>query len=254
MRGGASPPPAICCGGHLSWAEGRAARAWPSLRALILTAVLLAQIADAIPLPELHEKDLRHPVAKAELKRWTRTLNGWGLPITEAELAARGLAVGNVATRARQAVLRPWRPFRTLTGTGQSWGLFAFPESHVGRLVIRARAADGDWEELFRAPEDGDGGLLSQRLHFRRVRGIYDDACDRPRPGPLWRRFSRWVAREVFEERPELDEVEVRIDLEHVVPPGRGEPDPPRVYHARLELRQERDAMPTLDDPPEGAP
>ena len=79
------------------------------------------------------------------------------------------------------------------------------------------------------------------------MRGVYDDAGDRPKTGALWARFSRWVAGTVFEERPDLDEVEVRVDLTHVVPPGGGAPDPLRVYHARLELRAEIEAMTRLD-------
>jgi len=207
------------------------------VRAGLISIVLFAQLADALPLPTLSKRDLRHPVAQQEVKRWTRRLNDWGVEITRAEVIERGLAMGNGANGFRKAVLRPWYPLRRVTGTGQSWGLFAFPEPHAGRLVVRGRAVDGDWETLFSAP-DGDG-RLGERLRFRRVRGIYDDAGDRPKPGTLWRRFSRWVATEVFAERPDLDEVEVRIDLIHVLPPGGGEADPDRVYHARLELRSE---------------
>ena len=207
------------------------------MRAALITLVLGGQLADAVPLPTLSKRDLRHPVAQQEVARWTQRLNDWGVEISRAELIDHGLAVGNSANGFRKAVLRPWYPLRRATGTGQSWGLFAFPEPHAGRLVVRGRALDGDWEALFSAP-DGDG-RLGERLRFRRVRGIYDDAGDRPKPNALWRRFSRWVAGEVFAERPDLDEVEVRIDLIHVVPPGGGPADPVRVYHARLELRSE---------------
>lgn len=141
--------------------------------------------------------------------------------------------------------MRPWYPFRRETGTGQSWGLFAFPEPHAGRLVVSGRAEGGAWEELFAAPE-GDG-LLADQLRFRRVRGVYDDAGDRPKTGVMWARFSRWVAGTVFAERPDLDEVEVRVDLTHIVPPGGGPADETRVYHARLELRPEIEAMIRLD-------
>ena len=108
-----------------------------------------------------------------------------------------------------------------------------------------ARPADGGWVELFAAPE-GEG-RLGDLLRYRRVRGVYDDAADRPKPGRLWIRFSRFVATEVFADLPEMDEVEVRIDLVHAVPPGQGEADETRVYHERLELRAEIDAHQTLD-------
>jgi hypothetical protein len=207
------------------------------VRAGLISVVLFGQLADAIPLPTLSKRDLRHPVAQQEATRWTQRLNDWGVEITRDELIDRGLAVGNAANGFRKAVLRPWYPLRRATGTGQSWGLFAFPEPHAGRLVVRGRALEGDWETLFSAP-NGDG-RLGELLRFRRVRGIYDDAADRPKPGTLWPRFSRWVAAEVLAERPDFDEVEVRVDLIHVVPPGGGPADPDRVYHARLELRSE---------------
>ena len=52
------------------------------------------------------------------------------------------------------------------------------------------------------------------------------DPLDRPKPGRLWIRFSRFVATEVFADLPEMDEVKVRIDLVHAVPP---DPPPPGV-------------------------
>lgn len=220
------------------------AELWRHLRAGLITVVLVAQCADAVPMPALSEADLRHPVAKLELARWTARLNSWGQPITEQELAAWGLSVGQGARRLQRAMLRPWWPFRKITGTGQSWGLFAFPEPRAGRLDVRVRSAEGEWEDLFSAPFGS--GWMPQRLRYRRVRGLYDDAGDRPKTGSLWKRTTRWIAREVFEERPDIDEVEVKIVLIDVTLPGGRDPRPERVYHARMELRSEIEAHPLL--------
>lgn len=220
------------------------AEVWRQLRAALVTGVLVAQCADAVPMPALSTSDLQHPVAQEELKRWTVRLNGWGMAVSQDELATWGLSVGKGARRLQRALLSPTRSFRRVTGTGQSWGLFAFPEPRAGRLEVHARAAEGAWQPVFVAPEGG--GELGRRLRYRRVRGLTDDAGDRPRPGPLWKRTTRWIAREVFEEHPEFEEVEVQMVVIDVVVPGGPPPRADRVVHSRLELRSEISAHPRL--------
>ncbi len=214
---------------------------------MLVTGVLFAQCADALPMPALSKADLRHPVAQQELARWTARLQGWGMQVTEDGLAAWGLSVGQGAQTLQRALLSPTRSFRRATGTGQSWGLFAFPEPRAGRLEVRARRAGGAWQPLFVAPKGT--GLLGQRLRYRRVRGLTDDAGDRPRPGPLWKRTTRWIAREVFEAHPEYDEVEVQMVLIDVVVPGGKDRRSDRVSHSRLELRAELARHPLLSRP-----
>lgn len=198
-------------------------------------------------MPALSRADLRHPVAQQELARWTARLQGWGMQTTEDELADWGLSLGKGARALQRALLSPTRSFRRVTGTGQSWGLFAFPEPRAGRLEVRARSTGGAWEPLFLAPEGA--GLLGARLRYRRVRGLTDDAGDRPRPGPLWKRTTRWIAREVFEAHPEYDEVEVQMVLIDVVVPGARARRSDRVAHSRLELRTELAHHPLLSRP-----
>ncbi len=213
-------------------------RTWPAVRALLISVVLVGQWVDALPLPELRARDLEHPIAQDEVTRWTTLLNDLGVSLTEEELVAQALVVGEAATRFRRASMAPLRPIKKLTGTGQSWGLFAYPDPYAGRLVIEAREKKGEWQVLFSAPGSGRDEL-GRLLRYRRVRGIYDDNGDRPKPGSLYNRFADWVAWDIFERRPEIDAVQVRLDLVRIIPPGTGDgvPIADKRRHARMRFR-----------------
>jgi len=200
----------------------RGLRPWDWARAGLITVVLLLQFLDAIPLPELKPRHLANPVAQVELRQWSKVLGSVGVEATPSELAEVGLEVGGWAGTFRKKVLRPWHPFRKLTGTGQAWGLFAYPEPAAGRLVV-AGQLDGKDHTFYSAP----GGLdddLERVLEYRRVRGIYDDACDRPKPKRIYGRFAKWVSARVMTHHLELDKVEVRIDHHQIRTPDQGEP------------------------------
>jgi hypothetical protein len=201
----------------------------------LIAVVLVTQLLDAIPLPELKPQHLQNPVARRELAQWSGALSTVGVELSPQRLAELGLTVGEGATAFRHTVLRPWHPLRRLTGTGQAWGLFAYPEPATGRLVVEAHTAQGT-EQLYRAPGDGDAALV-EVLAYRRMRGIYDDASDRPTPRKIYHRFGQWVAAGVMTERPGVTAVEVRLDLHPVRTPDEGEPVPDTRRHARLYTR-----------------
>ena len=205
--------------------------------------MLLLQLLDAVPLPELRPEHLANPVAQAELRQWSELLGSVGLDVAPSELAEVGLELGGVAAGFRKLVLRPWHPFRKLTGTGQSWGLFAYPEPATGRLVIDGRSPTGT-VTYYRAP----GGLdddLEAVLEYRRMRGIYDDASDRPKPRKIYARFGRWVSARVMAAHPEVLKVEVRLDRHLVRTPDQGPPVDDTRRHAKRFSRfdLERDGL-----------
>ena len=220
-------------------------RAWPAVRAALISGLILVECADAMPLPELRPGHLKNPIAQDEIRRWTQVLQALGVETDEAAVTAQGLAVGERAQAFRLWFVAPFKPLRELTGTGQSWGLFAYPDPHAGRLVVEYRTAAGveageaGWQLRFRAPAGaGRWDRLSQKLRYRRVRGVYDDAGDLPRPRPLYERFVDWTAREVFLVEPDAVEVRVRIDLVEVRLPGEGEEPPEEKRHARIRRRE----------------
>lgn len=225
-----------------------ALRPWDWIRAGLITVVIILQLLDALPLPELKRHHLNNPVAKRELVRWSEVITGLGHAITPDELAVVGLELGGAAGSFRKLVLKPWHPFRRWTGTGQSWGLFAYPEPASGRLVVDGRGASGV-RTLYRAP-GGEGDHLADILEYRRIRGVYDDASDRPRPRPIYRRFGEWVAVEVFETHPDIDYVEIRLDLHPIITPSEGEPQPDQRRHVRGFNRGELEEMGLLEASP----
>jgi hypothetical protein len=211
---------------------------WPAVRAGLIGLVIFVQALDAIPLPEISRRDLRWPIAKAEVTRWTGLAQDLGMDVTEDDTEELALALGGGAGRFRKTVLGPTRPFRRITGTGQAWGLFAYPDPFAGRLIISGRTDDADFVELYRAPGQGEPWLVDL-VEYRRIRGIYDDNGDRPRPGGTYKALTRWISRRVVERHPEFDEVEIRLDLVEVHLPGE-DPEPPEARrHVRVERREE---------------
>lgn len=214
-------------------------RFWPLVRALLVGIVLLYQVLDTIPLPDVTRRDLRRPIARAEITRWTGVAQSFGLAVAEEDTTEFALLLGGGAGRFRKTVLRPAWPFKRITGTGQAWGLFAYPDPFAGRLVISGRPEQGEWRELYRAPSEGESWLVDL-VQYRRIRGIYDDNGDRPRPGGMHKALTRWLSREIFTRHPSLDEVEIRLDLVEVRLPGEGEEPLEAPRHARVERRDER--------------
>lgn len=216
----------------------RAAGIWPTVRGLLIALTIGVQWLDAMPLPEVKARDLRHPLAQEELEDWAAWLTEHGYPITKATLAEHCLTVGQGASTFRKAALRPWFPFRRLTGTGQAWGLFAYPSTHAGRLVIAGREGTQAWRDLYRSPDLMTGSPLAATFEYRRVRGVYDDSGDRPNPSNLYDRFTAWAARRAFDAFPSVDEVEVRLDMVRITLPGEGAPVADTRRQARTHLRQ----------------
>lgn len=230
-------------------------RPWPVLRAVLIAMVLLVHGTKALPWPDVRERDLDYGVAQDELDRWSGLLGDLGLTIPPQELAARVISVGRASSAAQRLLHGPFRPLLRVTGTGQAWGLFAYPDPYAGRLVVSAREAGADgrpgpWQERYRAPREGQPWLVD-RLENRRIRGIYDDNGDRPKPGGFYDPFCDWVAVEVMARQPQVVEVEVRLDLvTNRVPGDRRAAVPDKRRHVRTRTRTELAHRLALRGPP----
>ena len=222
---------------------------WDGVRATLIAALLMFQLLDAIPLPELRQHHLSNPVAQQEIRQWTQRLRSVGVDMTPDELADLGLRVGRAAGTYRKHVLRPWAPVRRFTGTGQDWSLFAVPEPASGRLVVDGHTAAGEVTAFYRAP-GGRGDELEAMLEYHRLRGVYDSASDRPKPRKVYRHFGRWLSVHLMQTHPELTEVEIRLDRHLIRTPDEAPAPPDTRRHAQTFTRAELEADGRL----EGAP
>ena len=155
-------------------------------------------------------------MAIEELERWVGLLADLGIETTRGELVDHILDSGGRLVGLRKAALAPLQPVFRATGTGQGWGLFAYPDSYPDRLVVEGRTADSTWAPLYVAL-DPDHDFLRPQLTYRRVRGVYDGHSDRP--GRPYDNFVHWVAQEAFANAPGLSAVRVRFERSHTLPP-----------------------------------
>lgn len=211
---------------------------WPRVRGTLIALLLFCCVLEAIPVPALRERHLNRSLAREEAERWVGVLESFGVHTTSSELLGQALAVSQQARAVRAIILGPWRAFSRQLKLAQSWGLFAYADPHPGRLVLEGRATSGGWVVLFRAPSSGDE-RIGEVVFNRRMRGVWDDAGDRPNPGRLYNRWVTWVAKEVFEIRPDIDVVRVRFDRLSVSMDGPGATASEVPSHRRERYRED---------------
>jgi len=192
---------------------------WPNVRAALITLVLFFCVAEALPLPTLKKRHMNRAVAKDEADRWVGILAGFGVEFDRQSLVDEVLRVSRKTGKIRHQITKPWRKFERPFGISQRWALFTFTDPYPGRLVIESKRAGGTWEELYRAPQD-DGSALARLIHYRKVRGLWDDSGDRPHPGKLFERWVTWLGRRIFQMYPEVEVIRLRFDQVHVQPPS----------------------------------
>ena len=215
---------------------------WPTIRAILITAVLMFCALEAMPLPTLKKRHLNRKVAKEETAQWVGLLGKVGIQTDEDELIGFVMKMSKASGKARFQVIKPWRKFERHLSLGQHWGLFTYADPYAGRLVVEGSRGGNAWETLYSAPHD-DGSELSELLHYRRVRAVWDDAGDRPHPGKFYNRWVTWLAGWIFEHNPELNVVRVRFDQVHIQPPNqrskKSRIKPEKPMHVREHRRED---------------
>jgi hypothetical protein len=212
---------------------------WPSIRAGLIALVLFFCAVEAAPLPTLKKRHLNRQIAQDETDRWVGILDTIGVEIEREALIQQVMVASRKSGKLQKKLIRPWRKLGRQLGLSQSWGLFTFTDPYPGRMVIEARRGDGRWSELYRAPHD-DGSELVDLLHYRRVRGIWDDAGDRPYPGKLYKRWVTWLGGRVFDLYPDVDAMRIRFDRVDIQPPtARRRHKPEQVQHERTRYRED---------------
>ena len=137
-----------------------------------------------------------------------------GLPLPSAE-RARGFAPwlagpADAANRAQAVLLGPFRLAFDWLRVNERWVLFAGASARRFRLEIAARKHSSEaWQLLYRA-DDERHRFLADLIEYRRVRGAFNPRTQEPPPG--YEAFVAFIARRIFDERPELRDVRVRME------------------------------------------
>jgi hypothetical protein len=206
------------------------------IRAAVLAGVLAVHGLAAAPLPShVSRAELNQPLATAEIERWAGILQNWGVDIEVDELKEKVFVISRRASSLRKNGLAPFRPLLRLTGTGQGWGFFNYPDAFPDRLQVEARAQGEEWDLIFQAlhPEHD---FLSPQLRYRRVRGLYDGNTDRDRGS--FDPFVDWVSEHVFAAYPDYDRVRVSFLRTHTLRPGLEPDDMEEIRMKRVRKRE----------------
>jgi hypothetical protein len=214
---------------------------WAKVRATLLVIVILTQVFLALPLPHrVSESTLKRPEAKEEFSRWMSLIHGVGLDWTRNEVKTGLISWTHSIADTHKSISRPLKPFRTYLGIGQSWALFAAPDTHPNRLEVAARI-DGNWEMVFRRI-DPEHTLMKPQISFRRVRGIHDGVGNRP--GKVYRAFCDFIAAGMFDAKPGADAVRIRMYRHHVAPPHKPPVDDVHLRHTVVVTREDLETRP----------
>jgi len=186
------------------------------LRALILLFVLTANLTYAVPYPQIEAEDISDPEWRAaEFEMWHGAIAGVGIRLDPERFAVVTKTAYWWLGRVVEVVRMPFKPVFRVLKTGQQWGLFAVVAEHPDGLLVEVRR-DGEWEVLYRRL-DSDHDWRDGMLKYRRLRGVWDGVKDEPKG--TYKRFSVWLAKEIFREQPDVDRVRVVLERRHNVLP-----------------------------------
>ncbi len=202
------------------------------VRAALLLVVVAVNLFAAAPLPKsVKRSQYDTPMAKEELGRWVELLAGIGVDVTPEQLIDASYRSGTALAGFRRAVMSPFDSFFRVTGTGQGWGLFTYPDSFPHRLTVWVRdSKEANFQEVF-------AGLHPvhrwnrEIFAYRRVRGVYDSQTSKP--GSSYDAFARWVADRAFADFPSAEQVRVGFVRGHTTEPGRAEDPETILRHLR---------------------
>lgn len=191
----------------------------PGLRSALIALVILSQAAAAIPNPpELKDSALTDPSAIAELDAWVDGFARVGIERDRAQVHELAQWWTLKLRNTRKALVWPYKPLLQLTGTGQGWGLFAFPDTQPHRIEV-AVDRGFEFEDVYVDQTDAD--FLASTFVYRRVRAVYNPGN---KPPPAYGPFSDWLADRAFEAHPDAKRVRVGFRRSRLLVPG--EPHP----------------------------
>ncbi|MCI0702625.1 MAG: hypothetical protein L0241_16195 [Planctomycetia bacterium] len=178
---------------------------WPHIRAVLITAHLVAVTLMSIPAPDgaFDRNAWKDPTVQSEFAAWAKTLD-----TTPEELEERVWNLSRSYMDTRNEVLAPFGRYYHYCGTGQSWRMFVAPHRHPSTLHIDIREG-GNWRPVYieRAPQHRWLGRVLDSYRFRSV--IFRFGW--PAYEGEFEEFTRWIASRAAHDFPDAESVRVRL-------------------------------------------
>lgn len=116
---------------------------WPHLRALLITAHVVAVLLCAFPSPSggMNRSAWKDPTVQAEMNTWAQRLS-----LDPDDLEEHLWALATRYMGAREKVLEPLEPYYQHAGTYQAWHMFVAPHRNPARLYIDLSEDSGQGE------------------------------------------------------------------------------------------------------------
>lgn len=189
-----------------------AVNSWlPHLRAAFVLFHLAAVILMAVPAPAggMKKAAWQDPTVQAEFAVWVNRFNALGAELTPAEFEQRlwDFSVGFMD--ARNAVLKPFRPYYHWCGTWQTWRMFIAPHRFPARLEIDLSEERGEYRTLYAARSDEHTWLRPQLDHGRMRAAMFRYGWSSY--GRSWEQFADWAAVRAAAEFPEAEHLRLRM-------------------------------------------
>ena len=189
----------------------RLARLWPHLRLVFILYHLGAVVLYALPPPQEIDRPetWKKPSRQHALRSWSNFFAELGLEVSPAALEEAALSFGLKYVPLREAILRPFRPYVTYTGTRQGWLMFSRPQMKPAQLVIEISREGGDWEILYIRNSDRYAWRAAQFNH-NRLRKLHG-RLPRDSHRAAFEDLAQWIGRRAAEEFPDHTKVRVRL-------------------------------------------
>jgi len=178
---------------------------WPHIRAVLITAHLVAVTLMAIPAPEgaLDRAAWKDPTVQNEFATWANNLD-----TTPEELEERLWNLTRSYMDRRGEVLAPFGRYYHYCGTTQGWRMFIAPHRHPTALHLDIRER-GNWRPVY-IERDSQHRWLGHVLDSYRFRSVIF-RFGWPGYEGEFEEFARWIASRAKNDFPEADAVRVRL-------------------------------------------
>ena len=186
------------------------ARPWDHIRALLVTAHLLAITLPALPSPgRVSQRQLRDPALKEVFADWRGVMAKGGIELTQEEAEQLAMTTANAYMEARDKVIQPMRPYYRYAGTTQSWQMFGYLNRTPARLKVELLVPGDGWQELYVA-RSSTADWRRRQLDGERWRGMINSYSWKERRSG-YRRFVDWLSCRAAEDFPEAKTLRVSM-------------------------------------------